>query len=290
MAYEGQERDPRALPLAATGGESRRVGRPLGGGYGSSEWRERGAVPWQPKGSSPTPIYTIEQQAQIAELFQKALDGELSSFRKRELKVNEPERLNERHLQMVSMRATGLHQRLIAKTFGDNDLYVHQILNHPDAVYLMSQMMAMRATNGNEFQERMEALAEPAMSAIEDALLSDEPDTIKIALKKAPLAFRVLEQGGKIKRPAAQAEVNHNHRLEASPAQMQGLREALLEARELRDVKYTVIEVGEESREVRTLSAEGGDAAGSRAGIDEGLSSEDEAPEQETRLVSGWDD
>lgn len=229
-----------------------RRGRPLGGGFGSSEYRQRMAVPSEPKGSTPKPLYTVEQQAQIAELFERALVGELP--RSRPLKTNEPERLNERHLAMVSMRATGLHQRLIAKAFGDNDLYVHQVLNHPDATYLLSQLLAMRAVSGNVFQERMEALAEPAMSAIEDALLEDDPETVKIALKRAPLAFRVLEQGGKILKPASRLEGEVKHSFEASKDQLDLLRLALQEGREVRDAVYTVVEVSERG-ELKELPA-----------------------------------
>lgn len=304
MAAEGPERDPRALPLNAVGNGAVRRGRPLGGGFGPSETRERAAVPWQPAGSVPQSLYTAEQEARIAELFRMALDGELTQFRRRELKANEPDRLNERHFGMISLRATGLHQRLIAKAYGDNDLYVHQVLNHPDAQYLLTQLIAMRASAGNQYQERMEALAEPAMSAIEDALLDDDPDTVKIALKKAPLAFRVLEQGGKIKKPAAEGRVDHTHRFEASPQQMGLLREALLESRELKNVPYRVAEIEEDgSRQVRQLSAVAGSdfdsdgheavaaqqpSSGDGAGGEEG--GEAEAGTPQARLVAGWDD
>lgn len=286
MASEGQERDPRALPLASgVVARERRVGRPLGGGYGSSEYRQRMAVPHEPKGSMPKPLYTTEQQAQIAELFEKALSGELP--RSRPLKTNEPERLNERHLAMVSMRATGLHQRLIAKAFGDNDLYVHQVLNHPDAVFLLSQLLAMRAVSGNVFQERMEALAEPAMSAIEDALLEDDPDTVKVALKRAPLAFRVLEQSGKIVKPAARLEGEVTHRFEASGEQMSLLRTALREGREIKDAVWTTVEVseGREVREVPSSPVGDQDHEGDGSEADDAPALSTQAAFQEARLV-----
>ena len=197
-------------------------------------------MPWKPRGTTPRPIYTDEQEAEIARLYELALLGQLP--RRRALKENEPERLNERHLGFISSRSVGMSQRLIAKAFGDNDAYVSMILNHPDSVYILARMSAMQA-NGSEYQERMEALAEPAMSAIEDALLEDDPEVVKIALRRAPLAFRVLEQGRKIEKPTARAEVEHTHRLEASPQQMAALRDALVESRELRDVKYEVLEI-----------------------------------------------
>ena len=206
--------------------------------------------------------------------------------RRRALKVNEPERLNERHLAMIGMRAQGLHQRLIAKAFGDNDEYVSMVLNHPDAVFLLAHLSAMRAANGNDFKRRMEALSEPAMSAIEDALLADEPDTIKIALKRAPLAFRVLELNGEVKKPTRELDVNHNHRLDASPQQISLLREALREAKEVRDARYEVVSLPAPA-EAGGLMPEGASEAPEASGGGEGPPTAFMAP---SRLAAGGGD
>ncbi len=175
-----------------------------------------------------------DDRPEIQALFERALAARLP--RVRELKYWEPARLNERHLAMVMMRASGVNQRTIARAFNVTDANVSVVLNHPDAELLLAKLQSMRATQPSGIEARLAALTEPAMKSLEDAFAESEPEDLRNALKRAPLAFRVLEMNGHGKRPPVQEhEHKHRHELEASPEQMGALAAALRESRQIED-------------------------------------------------------
>lgn len=166
---------------------------------------------------------------EIERLFDLALDGRLP--RRRELKPWEPDRLNERHLSMVMMRAGGLKQRQIARAFGATDANVSVVLNHPDAEYLLVRLQAMKATAPTSVERRLAALSEPAVDALEAVFNSEEVDSL--TFKRAPLAFKVLEFNG-YGRKKVEVEHEHRHSLSgASSEQLERLTDALKASRSI---------------------------------------------------------
>lgn len=190
-----------------------------------------------------------DDRPEIQALFEAALEARLP--RKRELKSYEPARLNERHLAMVMMRSGGLKQRQIAQAFEATDSNVSIVLNHPDAEYLLSRLEAMKATQPTDIETRLAALTEPALSALEEAFTAEDPAELKTAMRRAPLAFKVLEINGHgRKKVEHEHKHQHQHRLEASPKQMANLAAALRESREIPEADYVVIESSGEAEKV----------------------------------------
>src|SRR5678816_111384 len=77
----------------------------------------------------------IKRQALDA-LFARAMSGLIP--RGRALKANEPDTLDERHLQALLMRASGAKQKDIAHYFGWTDAWTSIVLNHSAAQYVLT--------------------------------------------------------------------------------------------------------------------------------------------------------
>lgn len=187
-----------------------------------------------------------DDRPEIQALFERALEAKLP--RSRDLKPYEPARLNERHLSMVMMRAGGMKQRTIAQVFGVTDSNVSIVLNHPDAEYLLSRLQAMRATQPTDIESRLAALTGSALDSLEAAFDDSlEPGDLKNAVRRAPLAFRVLEMNGHGRKKQVEVEHQHTHKhqLEASPKQLSDLTAALREAKEIPEADYVVLGAGE---------------------------------------------
>lgn len=289
MRNEAPERDPRAMRRAVSrsvglrlsGVDSSAVGgaeaqwsagesearaepawRPPNWAVGSAE--ERQALPQMPTGTAPDalPEWLPEHQEEIQRLFEAALRAELP--RERELRSWEPAKLHPRHLQMILMRAEGFHQRTIAKAFGTKDAHVSIVMNHPDGEYLLSRLSAMHAMRQGGIRQRLEELAGPAVDALEAAFLEDDPEVTKVAMKKAPLAFKVLEFGGfgapKTVPGAPEGGQKHLHlHLEATGSQLSELKRAMVEARALRAPEVEEIQEVEVLEERLSASQGGGD-------------------------------
>lgn len=103
----------------------------------------------------------------LDDLFKKALLGELP--RSRALKSWEPDQLNETHLQIILLRAGGMRQRDIAKflnaTMGTKltDTTVSICCNHPDAIFILTQLVSYAADNVTDMAARMKAYAGEAL-------------------------------------------------------------------------------------------------------------------------------
>lgn len=163
---------------------------------------------------------------EIERLFALALEARLP--RTRPLKSWEPQRLNEKHLAMVMMRAGGITQGTIAKAFGVTDSNASIILNHPDAELLLVKLQAMRGTQTSDIEKRLQALTEPALGTLE-RLFDDSSEVSD--LKRAPMAFKLLELNGHgAKR---RVEHSHSHELHAAPEQLDRLTTALRESRSI---------------------------------------------------------
>jgi predicted XRE-type DNA-binding protein len=181
---------------------------------------------------------------EIQKLFQLALEGRIP--RGRELKAWEPAKLNETHLAMITMRAGGFRQTAIAKAFAVSDANVSIVMNHPDAVFLISKLQAMKAHDPTAIQARLEALTEPFLGALEDVAYDDEIP----AIRKASLGFRVLAMNGFGAPKKVEGTVKHEHtvRLDAGAAQVGELARALREAREVQALPVMEVATAEEAQ------------------------------------------
>lgn len=174
---------------------------------------------------------------EIQQLFQLALEGSLP--RNRELKYWEPDRLNERHLTMLMMRASGIKQRDIARIMGVTDANVSVVMNHPDGVYVLTRLQAARFSMPTEYEKRLEDLNSYAVDAIEELL----QDTEVPAIKRVPAAFKLLEMNGHGRKKVEETKtVNVN--LNASSAELGLLTRALREVQEIPEINYIDVSPG----------------------------------------------
>lgn len=192
-----------------------------------------------------------DDRPEIQRLFERAARGELP--RNRPLKPWEPLRLNERHLAIVMMRSGGAEQNAIARVFGLTPSNVSIVLNHPDALFLLSHLQAMRATQPTDAEARLASLSGPALDVIEEVLSDPELP----AVKKSRTAFDILRMNGHgSPKPKAPQEVVH--RFEASPAQVDALTKALHAVAQPIDEEQYVL--ADAANEVRSIAPpEGGD-------------------------------
>lgn len=185
-------------------------------------------------------------QPEIQKLFDKALRAELP--RTRALKPWEPDRLNERHLAMVLMRAGGALQVTIARVFGVTEGNASVVLNHPDAELLLAHLLAMRATQPDDYEQRLASMQGPALTVLEDILQDDELEP----LQKRQTAFDILRINGH-GRPKQQMPSVHLHghqhqhtvKVDAPPEVIDRLASALRESAGIEDLQ--IYEVGPEA-------------------------------------------
>src|SRR4051794_26004007 len=98
---------------------------------------------WRATGTDGLFQPRAQKRKDMADLFARAMSGLLP--RDRALEKWEPDVLDERHMQVVMLRSTGLDQRVIAKLTGYTESWVSVILNHPDAQYLLTMMLSYAA-------------------------------------------------------------------------------------------------------------------------------------------------
>jgi hypothetical protein len=218
-----------------------------------------------PPAESPLAALPDETQAlldgrpEMQQLFEAALKGELP--RNRDLKPWEPQTLNERHLVMVMLRASGLKQRVIAQSMGATDATVSIVLNHPDSVMLLAKLQGIRATTKPDYMKRLEALTEHAVGTLEDVFEAIDPDDAKLAIRRAPTAFKLLEINGYAKK-RVEHDHKHQHTLRVGPEEHAALRKGLQEATVLHSrPPREVLQLGEGEALPETGEAEAGEAA-----------------------------
>lgn len=197
--------------------------------------------------SARTPPLRAHREA-LEELFTEALEGRLP--RDRELKAHEPARLNETHLAMLTMRAGGFRQNIIAQAFGVTDANVSIVCNHPDGKTVIARLRAMKSQDPTAIETRLAALTEPFVEALENVAFDPEvPD-----IKKASLGFRVLAMNGYGAARKVEGKISHEHRfpqLDASREQIGDLALALRESREIDEVD--AVDVTEHSEAAKLL-------------------------------------
>jgi transcriptional regulator len=179
----------------------------------------------------------------ISELFELARRGEVP--RERELYVHEPNLLNERHLQVVMMRAClGMKQKDIAAALGYTDSTVSIVLNHPDAKYVIDRIQGMSGAIvvdiSARIDERLKGLRPRAVDSIEDVFddPGDDSKALMAKIQKARMGFSLLEHTGH--GPSRQVDIKHDHafRLDSNSASL--LTRALRESNEIEEADYTI--------------------------------------------------
>lgn len=185
----------------------------------------------------------VRRASAISELFELARRGEIP--RERELYAHEPQLLNERHLQAVTMRAClGMRQKDIAAALGYTDSTISIVLNHPDAKYVIDRIQGMSGAAvvdiSARIDERLKNLRPKAVDSIEDVFddPGDEPKVLMAKIQKARMGFSLLEHTGH--GPSKQIDVKHDHafRLDSGSASL--LSRALRESNEIEEADYTI--------------------------------------------------
>lgn len=171
-------------------------------------------------------MLTGEGNSALELLFDLALKGELP--RTRPLKPWEVEKLSPQHLDLIMGKACGVPQRTLAAYHGYTESHISQILNHPDARYLISRIMAFRTEGIADIQKRMEALVPIALDTLTDIMLDGKEDN------KVKIAFGILDRKGY----GIKQESKVTHEFQIPQNQALNLTSALREAREIPSLEY----------------------------------------------------
>lgn len=179
---------------------------------------------------------SVQKKVQIDQLIAMAMSGLLP--RSRELKYWEPQHLDERHLQAVMMRASGLTQGLIAKQFGWTDAWTSIVLNHPDAQYILTKVVGYAADNVLDIQTRVKAHAGEALDKVVEVMRTTQDQRLA-----SSNAFEILKMAGYGAVEKKQVE----HTMHVPAASMNLLSEALQESKQIRALEgedYRVVVSG----------------------------------------------
>jgi transcriptional regulator len=144
-------------------------------------------------GEDPQPTLDLGARAgkrqAIDDLMARAMNGLLP--RSRSLKPWEPDQIDERHLQAIMMRASGLPQKTIASVMGWNDSWTSVVLNHPDAQYILTKMVSYAADEVLDIQTRIKAHAGEALDKVVEVMRSTQDQRLASAN-----AFELLKMAG----------------------------------------------------------------------------------------------
>jgi hypothetical protein len=175
----------------------------------------------------------LRRQA-LDSLFARVLNNQLT--RGRALLSWEPDKLDERHLQAVLLRASGMKQQEIAKQMGWTDGWTSIVLNHPDAQYVLTRIVSYASDNVIDMQARIQALAPEALDTMVEVMRSTQDEKLR-----KETGFDILKMAGYGVRkevPSTQVQINN---FGGVPAESLGnLASALRESREIVPVQYSL--------------------------------------------------
>lgn len=170
----------------------------------------------------------------IDETVARAMSGQLPRYRA--LKSWEPDKLDERHLQAVMMRASGLSQNRIAERMGWEPAWVSVILNHPDAQYVLTRIVSYAADNVIDLSERIRANAPEAFDTVLEVMRSTNDEKLRSAN-----AFEILKMAGYGAKTGPQLQVNTQINQGVSPKAMGQLASAIRDSMRIQEVSYEVL-------------------------------------------------
>lgn len=157
----------------------------------------------------------------------------------RQLKPNEPQKLNDRHLTAIFLRASGLKQSRVAQITGYTDSALSVILNHPYAQALLTRLAAHMASSVIDMEARVKAAAPEAL----DTVLEVMRDTNERGSVRSKNAFELLKLAG----VGAKQESKVVHEFQVPKEQASLLTEAIRESRNIVDAEYVEIVQGDGS-------------------------------------------
>jgi transcriptional regulator len=181
-------------------------------------------------GDNPQPTIDLGKRAgkrvAIDDLMARAMSGLLP--RNRSLKSYEPDYIDERHLQAIMMRASGLQQSVIANFMGWTDAWTSIVLNHPDSQYILTKMVSYAADEVLDIQERIKAHAGEALDKVVEVMRNTQDQRLASAN-----AFEILKMAGHgaVEKKEVRAEI-------AMPKEsLSLLADAIKESKEIRAVE-----------------------------------------------------
>jgi len=130
-----------------------------------------------------------ERQEHLNMMLTRALTGELG--RGRPLKYWENLRLRPIHLQAVIMKAAGYRNKAIAGLLDLTETRVSVILNHPDALTLISLLVSHAAEDLLDIKTRIRAHAGEALDTVVQVMRVSKNDNLR-----SQNAFKLLEMAG----------------------------------------------------------------------------------------------
>ena len=178
-------------------------------------------------GEDPQPSTDLSgrsvKRRQIDDLMARAMSGLLP--RSRHLKSWEPDTLDERHMQAIIMRASGLQQGTIAKLLNWTDSWTSVVLNHPDAQYILTKMVSYAADEVLDLQTRIKAHAGEALDKVVEVMRTTQDNRLASAN-----AFELLRMAGysAVEKKEIKAEIS------MPAAHVDLLGEAIRESRQIR--------------------------------------------------------
>lgn len=204
------------------------------GTYQANEARAAGA---EGEGPEPKPSVNMERLAgkrtSLDTLFAQVMRGDLP--RGRALKSWEPDRLDERHLNVIMLRASGMDQGRIAEITGFTEPWVSIILNHPDAQTVLAKIIGYAADNVLDLSHRIQGTAAEAFDTVVHVMRTTPDEAIA-----SRNAFEILKMAGY--GPLERKSVQHSFGLSDEGAKE--LAQAMRETAGLRNIgyaEYTVV-------------------------------------------------
>lgn len=207
----------------------------------------------------PTPSVDMDRLAgkrtSLDTLFAQVMKGELP--RGRALKSWEPDRLDERHLNVIMLRASGMDQGRIAQVTGFTEPWVSIVLNHPDAQTVLAKIIGYAADNVLDLNGRIQATAAEAFDKVVN-VMRVTPDEALASRN----AFEILKMAGY--GPLEKKQVNHQFGLSDEGAHE--LAMAMREANSLRSLGYAEFTVVPDAGSVGSGSPATSSATGQPGG------------------------
>lgn len=180
---------------------------------------------------SEDPFGPEAREERLSALMMEVFQGQVG--RGRSLKYWENLRLKPQHIQMIVMKAAGYKNNVIAERFGMTQARVSVILNHPDAVSVLSRLVSFQAENLLDIKARIQAHAGEALDTVLTAMRTAQEPQVK-----AKIGFSLLDRAGY----GAVQKSETVHRLELPQAEAADLTAALRESQEIEDADYVVLD------------------------------------------------
>lgn len=157
--------------------------------------------------------------------------------RGRSLKYWENLRLKPVHMQMLLMKAAGFTGKAIAEKLDYDQGRVSVIVNHPDAMYLLSHLVSFQAETLLDVNARIAAHSGEALDTALMLLRNGKEEV------REKVAFKLLDRAGY----GAVKKIEATHKFEMPAAQASALTAALRESDEVEDMEdadFQVLENG----------------------------------------------